>query len=143
MQPGQVEPGLGARLRSIAVLLGQAAHARAALFAAEIELLISTALRAFLTGLAAVAFATLAVLVAIVAILLAVPDSNRALTAAIAALVLALAAITLMAWSTNLGKVRPFSSSLDELRQDVDQLRGQAPGTDLAPGARAGATNKK
>jgi hypothetical protein len=83
------------------------------------------------------------VLVAIVAILLAVPDSDRALTAALAALALALAAITLMAWSTNLGKVRPFSSSLDELRQDVDQLRGQAPGTDLAPGARAGATNKK
>lgn len=143
MQPGQLEPGLGARLRSIAVLLGQAAHARAALIAAEIELLISTALRALIAGLAAVAFATLAVLVAIVAILLAVPDSDRPLTAAIAALTLALAAITLMAWSTRLGKMRPFSSSLDELRQDVDQLRGQAPGTDQALDARAGVANKQ
>lgn len=142
MQPEQVESGLAARLRSIAALLGQAAHTRATLFAAEVELLISTALRALLAGLAAVAFAALSVVVAIAAILMAVPDSDRALAAAIAALALALTAITLMAWSTHLGKMRPFSSSLDELRQDVDELRGQAPESDQAVDDRARAADK-
>jgi len=127
MQPGQTESGLGARLRSIAALLGEAVHTRAALLAAEVDLLLSKALLSLLAGLAAIAFATLAGLATIAATLIVVPESARALAAALSALILALFAATFLAWSIRLSKRRAFSASLEELGRDVEQLRGCAP----------------
>ena len=127
MQPGQPFSGLSARLRAIAALLGEVAHTRLALLAAEVDALVSASLRALFAGLAALTVAALALLSALAAILIAVPESFRAHAAGIAALVLAIIALALFRWVTRLSRVSAFSASLDELRRDLIELRNTQP----------------
>ena len=126
MQPGQAFTGLSARLRAIVALLGEVAHTRLALLAAEVDALVSASLRALLAGLAALALATLALLSALVAMLIAVPDSFRAHAAAIVALVLAIVALALFRWVARLSRISAFSASLDEVHRDLSELRNTA-----------------
>lgn len=127
MQPGQPLSGLSARLRAIAALLGEVAHTRLALLAAEVDALVSASLRTLLAGLGALTLAALALLSALAAILMAVPDSFRAHAAAISALVLAISALALFRWVSRLSRVSAFSASLEELHRDLTDLRNTPP----------------
>lgn len=126
MHAGLAKLGIGARLRSIASLLGESAHSRLALLAAEVDELLSGALRALVASLAALTFTALAIIALLAALAIGLPEAARAPTIALIAVLLAAIAATLFAWTARLLRIRAFSASLDELRKDLDHLRSSA-----------------